>query len=217
MVAPTRVKGWSGIWMARGEGALARHDVDAEVVDRRVEALLDDGVQAVDLVDEEDVVLLRASCEERRERALVLDDRAARRDELDAHLVREDVRERRLAEAGRPAEEDVIERLAALLRRLDEDAEVLLVLRLPDVVVEGPAGAACGRSCASSPCGDAVDRARERVVFGRARGASACRLPAGSSARDARRSELREVVADLRAAAAPRSRRRRAPRRPACR
>src|SRR5690606_2247082 len=50
----------------------------------------------------------------------------------------EDLRERRLAEAGRPREEQVIERLAATARRLDEDAEVLLVLRLPDVVVERP-------------------------------------------------------------------------------
>ena len=54
----------------------------------------------------------------------------------DAHLVREDVRERRLAEAGRAAEEDVIERLAAAARRLDEDPEVVLVLALPDVLVE---------------------------------------------------------------------------------
>ena len=56
--------------------------------------------------------------------------------ERDAHLVREDLRERRLAEARRTAEEHVIERLAALLRGLHEDAQVLLVLRLADVVVE---------------------------------------------------------------------------------
>ena len=56
----------------------------------------------------------------------------------DAHLVREDVRERRLAEARRAAREDVIERLAAPPRGLDEDVEVVLVLRLADVVVEGP-------------------------------------------------------------------------------
>src|SRR5262249_5163944 len=107
----------------------------AEVLHRRIEALLDDRVQAVDLVDEEDVVLPELR-EEARERALVLDDGAVRRMERDAHLVREDLRERRLAEAGRPREEQVIERLAALLRRLDEDAQVVLVLRLPDVIVE---------------------------------------------------------------------------------
>ena len=58
VVAPTSVNGWSGIWIDDREGALAGHDVDAEVLDRRVEALLDDGVEAVDLVDEEDVVRL---------------------------------------------------------------------------------------------------------------------------------------------------------------
>ena len=35
-----------------------------------------------------------------------------------------DVRERRLAEAGRPGEQHVVERLAAPPRRLDEQAEL---------------------------------------------------------------------------------------------
>ena len=108
-----------------------------ELVDGRIQALLDDGVQAVDLVDEEDVVLLELRREQRGQRPLVLDDGTARGHELDAHLVRQDVGERGLAEPGRPGQEDVIERLAALPRRLDEDAEVLLVLGLPDVVREG--------------------------------------------------------------------------------
>ena len=55
----------------------------------------------------------------------------------DAHLVRQDVRQRGLAEARRARQEDVVERLAALLRRRDEHLEVLGVLGLPDVVVEG--------------------------------------------------------------------------------
>ena len=54
-----------------------------------------------------------------------------------AHLVREDLRERGLAEARGAGQEQVIERLAAAARRLDEHAEVLLVLGLADVVVEG--------------------------------------------------------------------------------
>ena len=120
----------------RGEGPLARHDVDAEVLHRRVEALLDDGVQPVDLVDEEDVVR-RELREQPGERPLVLDDGAVRHVQLDPHLVREDLRERRLAEPGRAAEEHVVERLLPAPGGLDEDAQVLLVLGLADVVVEG--------------------------------------------------------------------------------
>ncbi len=74
--------------------------------------------------------------EQPRERTLVLDDWTVRHVERDAHLMRKDLRERRLAEPRRAAEEHVIERLVALLRRFDEDAQILFVLLLTDVVVE---------------------------------------------------------------------------------
>ena len=61
VVAPMSVNGCTGIWIDGRERAVAGHDVDAEVLHRRIEALLDDRVQPVDLVDEEDVVLARAS------------------------------------------------------------------------------------------------------------------------------------------------------------
>jgi hypothetical protein len=44
-----------------GRRSLADHDVDREILHRRVENLLDDPVQAVDLVDEEDVAGLQVS------------------------------------------------------------------------------------------------------------------------------------------------------------
>ena len=53
-----------------------------------------------------------------------------------AHLARDDVRERRLAEAGRPGQQDVVERLAAAPRRREEDREVLADLGLADVLAE---------------------------------------------------------------------------------
>ena len=62
-----------------------------------------------------------------------------------AHLARDDVRERRLAETRRAGQQDVVERLAAALRRRQEDREVLADLRLPDVLGED-----CGRSCGST-------------------------------------------------------------------
>ena len=54
----------------------------------------------------------------------------------DLHLVGDDVRERGLAEPGRPEQEDVVERFAAPLRRLDEDAQVVDDALLADVVGE---------------------------------------------------------------------------------
>ena len=54
--------------------ALADHDVDLVVLHRRVEDLLDGGVEAVDLVDEEDVALLQVG-EQAGEVALALERR----------------------------------------------------------------------------------------------------------------------------------------------
>ena len=53
-----------------------------------------------------------------------------------AHLVGDDVGERRLAEPGRAVQQHVIERLAALLRGRDRDLQVLADAILADVLVE---------------------------------------------------------------------------------
>jgi hypothetical protein len=56
--------------------------------------------------------------------------------QVDAELVGDDVRERRLAEARRAEQEHVVHRLAAPLRRADEDPELLARFRLTDVLGE---------------------------------------------------------------------------------
>ncbi len=53
-----------------------------------------------------------------------------------AELLADDVREARLAEARRPDEQHVVERLAARLRRGERDPELLLDALLADEVVE---------------------------------------------------------------------------------
>ena len=90
------------------------------------------------LVDEEDVAGLQVG-EEGGEVALAFDRRAGRYPDLGFHLVREDAGEGRLAEAGRPVEKNVVERLLALLRRGKSYAQVLLNLVLADVFRQ-PAG-----------------------------------------------------------------------------
>src|SRR6266545_1095540 len=120
---------------ARG-GALAHHDVDAEVLERRVEDLLGRPAEPVDLVHEEDVVLLERR--EDRGDVLLLERRAGGRTDAHAELLADDVGEARLAEPGRARQQDMVERLAAGLRRLEGDLELFLDPGLADEVIQAP-------------------------------------------------------------------------------
>ena len=117
--------------------SLAEHDVEREVLHRRVEDLLDDVAEPMNLVDEQHV----PGAEGRQHRGEVagpLDGRAARRPNLRPHLGRHDVRQRRLPQARRAVEEDVVDRLRALLGGVDEDRQVLLDPILAGELVEPP-------------------------------------------------------------------------------
>ena len=89
----------------------------------------------MNLVDEQHVVLFETR-ELRREIAGPLEHGAGRLVQIDAELVRDDVRERRLAEPRRAEQQRVIERLAPLARGRDEDLELRLDARLADVLAE---------------------------------------------------------------------------------
>jgi len=124
----------------------------------------------VDLVDEQDV-----AAGERRENAhqvaLALQRRPRRHAHLGSHLVAEQIRQRGLAKAGRPRQQHVVERIAALARRLDVDRQVLGHLALADELAEG----------ARSQCRVVVGRALVAVRVGRDHASSArarvhCRL-----------------------------------------
>ena len=80
----------------------------------------------------------RSESDVRYEASVPLCSIAGRADGAQRHAERvgDEVRQRRLADAGRAREEHVVERLAALLRRRDEDLEVLDDLGLADVLVE---------------------------------------------------------------------------------
>ena len=114
---------------------LADHHVERVVLHRRVEDLLDRPVEAVDLVDEQDVALVERG-QDRGEVAGPLDRRAARVADVDLELAGDDRRERRLAEAGRAVEEDVVGGLSPALRRREQHRQVGLDLALADVLVE---------------------------------------------------------------------------------
>src|SRR4051794_37116822 len=110
-------------------------DVEPEVLERRVEDLLCRAIQAVDLVDEEDVARLQG-CQDRRDVAFALERRACDLADPDAELVADDLGERRLPEPRRACKEHVVERLAACLRGVEGDLQLLLHALLPDEVAE---------------------------------------------------------------------------------
>ena len=110
---------------------LADDEVELEILHRRIEHFFHRRVEAVDLVDEQHVALLEIG-EERRKIAGLGDDGPRGGLEVDAELARHDLRQRRLAQARGASEQHMVQRLAAGLRRLDEDAEVLLGLGLAD-------------------------------------------------------------------------------------
>ena len=118
-----------------GAGALAEHHRQLVVLHRRVEGLLDRAAEPVDLVDEEDAPRLERG-QERGDVGLALERRPRGLDQRHPHLGGDDVGERGLAEAGRPGEEDVVERLVAAARGLDEDRQLIGDLRLIDEVRE---------------------------------------------------------------------------------
>ncbi len=151
----------------------ADHQVERAVLHRRIEHLLDRRIEAVDLVDEQDVAVLEIG-QQRREVARLGDDRARGGAEADPHLAGEDSGERRLAEPGRAVEQHMVERLAAAFRGVDEHAQILARRLLADELVEalrpkrrvGILGGALGRgdsggvgghqTCAARPCGAAT-------------------------------------------------------------
>jgi hypothetical protein len=116
-------------------GPLADDEVERAVLHRGVEHFLDHGIQAVDLVDEQDVALLQIG-QQRGKVARLGDDRPGRGAKAHAQLARDDLRQRRLAKAGGAEEQHMVHRLAPRTGRFDEDAKVVLRCRLPDELVE---------------------------------------------------------------------------------
>ena len=113
----------------------ADHDVELEVLHRRIQHFLDHGREPMDLVDEQHVARLQVG-QQRGEIAGPFEHRARGLAQVHAQLAGEDVGERGLAEAGRAEDQRVIQRLAALDRRLHEDLHLRLDLFLADVVGE---------------------------------------------------------------------------------
>ena len=157
-------------------------------------------------------------------------------DQPRVHLAGDDVRERRLAEPGRPRQQHVVDRLAALLGGRERDRELLAHDLLPDELVELRGRSERSVSSSSPRAASAPTRRSSSLMPGLPRRSAAsayldallgaavgCR-PAPprprrrrSRARRARRAPRRCASSGGRRARARRARRPRAPRRRACR
>ena len=137
VVAPINVKGLTLSFMLRAFSPLSDDPGDEEVLHGRIEDLLDDTAEAVDLVDEQDVVGLELG-QDRHHVAGTLDGRTRRRLDTHAHFCGHDVGEGGLAQPGRAMEQNVVERLAPLLCGLDGDLKVALDDVLTDIVPKTP-------------------------------------------------------------------------------
>jgi hypothetical protein len=91
----------------------------------------------VDLVDEEDAARLQRG-QERGDVALALECGTRGLHERDVELVGEDLGQRRLAQARRAGEQNVVEGLAARRCRLQRDGELLAQRGLADELLEPP-------------------------------------------------------------------------------
>jgi len=112
-----------------GRGAGADHDVELIVLKRGIELFFHDGLEAVDLVEEEDLLGLEVG-EDGGHVALDLEGRAGGLLKTYVELVGDDGREGGFAEAGRSEEEDVVEGLAARFCGFEGDGKLLFRLGL---------------------------------------------------------------------------------------
>ena len=116
-------------------GAFADHDVELEILHRRIQHFLDHRREAVDLVDEQHVVRLQIG-EQRGEVAGLLDHRPRGDAQIDAEFVGDDMAERGLAQARRPEDQHMVQRFAATLGRFDVDRHLLAHRLLAEILVQ---------------------------------------------------------------------------------
>jgi len=112
-------------------------DVELIIFHRRVEHLFNRRVQPVNFVDKQHVAFLQVG-KQCRQIAGLFNDGTGRRFNIAAHLVGDDVGERGLADAGRAVQQNMVQRLAAFSRRLNEDVEVTFGLALADIFAQPP-------------------------------------------------------------------------------
>ena len=94
-----------------------------EIFHRGIQDFFDRRLQAMNFVDKEDIHWLKV-CQNRGKVARLGDDRTGRGTKTNPKLPRDDLRQGGLAQARWPVQQDMVQRLAARLGRLDENRQV---------------------------------------------------------------------------------------------
>ena len=110
-------------------GSFADHQIELEVLHRRIKNLLDCRVEAVDFVDEQHVARLEIG-EDGGEIAGLGQHRSRRRTEIDAQFPRHDLRQGRLAKTRRTRKQHMVQRFGTSAGGFNEDGEILARLLL---------------------------------------------------------------------------------------
>ena len=116
-------------------GAFADHDVDLKVLQRGVEDFFHHGAQAVDLVDEKNVVLFQVG-EDGGEVFGFFQHRPRGLPQVHAEFVGDDVGEGGFAQAGWAKQQHMVHGLGAFFGRANEDLQLLAHLGLADILGE---------------------------------------------------------------------------------
>ncbi len=119
-----------------GTGSLINDDVQPVVLQGGIKILFNGGLEAVNLINEEDVTALKIS-EEPGEVSGFFDHGAAGDLYIGVHLLRDDVSEGGLTESGRAAEEKMIQNVPAIFGGLHAELEALADFVLALKIIKG--------------------------------------------------------------------------------
>src|SRR5579885_2601867 len=116
-------------------GPLADDEIDAKILNGRIENFLDGRLHAVNLIQEEQFPRFKGS-QDGGEIAFAFEKRTSAGLDRNVQFVGDDLRERGFAKTGRTIEQNVVEGFAAAARRLDSDGDIFLYALLPDIFFE---------------------------------------------------------------------------------
>src|SRR5690606_30737690 len=117
-------------------GSGIEHNVNPEVFHRRVQIFLNDGIQAMNLIDKEYIVWLQVR-QQTGEVTRFIKDRPRSYFDVRLELVGYDMRQGCLAQTRRAVQENVIKGFAALTSRLNKDLDVFDHFLLPGKIAKG--------------------------------------------------------------------------------
>src|SRR5882762_9118778 len=116
---------------------LADDQVNAEIFHRRIQHFLDGRLQPVNFIQKENFLFFERS-QNRRQVSFALQQRSCAGLDRHVQFVRDNLRQRGLAQPRRAVQQHVIQRLAAAARRINGNLDIFLDAFLPDIFLQPP-------------------------------------------------------------------------------